>query len=424
MDWWTIFYWGWWISWAPFVGIFLAIISRGRTVRNVIIGGFFAPCLFCFLWFAVFGGVAIKMQRVGELALGVKPDWQHGTVNCDDHYNGGGEAISDLATKLEADGYFMLACRPFVTQIYDVMMPYTNLRGFYQVLLWIGLFFYFITSSDSGSFVDDTLGSSGMTDPPVIQKIYWAFTEGIVATVLIISAGNATSTLKSLRSVSICAGLPLTFLMCNMTCGLYRAVKYENGDEDVRKAKKFNTQLFDFLEGFQPTRPSPYAPSEHASRHLLALFFPYAGIKEVLDHLDPDSPTGNLVTALFAEALHLLWFCLMIAEVAMPGAHTIAWISFCFFLVIVAFSRYQLRGQYGIWGSYPEDFWISMMLWPFAIGQMQMQCANNGEGMPTLFQEVEEMLVKIRAYDAKLAGGEGAAMLTDKSKGIEMSGPV
>ena len=125
----------WWISWAPFVGIFLAIISKGRTVRNIIIGGFVAPCLFCFLWFAVFGGVAIKMERIGELALGVKPDWKHGTVECDDHYDANGIAISAAATRLESGGYFMLACRPFVTMIYDVMMPYTNLKEFFQARL-------------------------------------------------------------------------------------------------------------------------------------------------------------------------------------------------------------------------------------------------------------------------------------------------
>lgn len=66
---WTVFYWGWWISWAPFVGLFVAMISRGRSVRNVIMGAFFAPSLFSFLWFGVFGSLAIKMQRVAELTL-------------------------------------------------------------------------------------------------------------------------------------------------------------------------------------------------------------------------------------------------------------------------------------------------------------------------------------------------------------------
>jgi len=69
MDWWTVFYWGWWISWAPFVGMFVAMISRGRTIRNVIMGAFLTPTLFIMVWFSCFGGLGMKMQRVAELVL-------------------------------------------------------------------------------------------------------------------------------------------------------------------------------------------------------------------------------------------------------------------------------------------------------------------------------------------------------------------
>ena len=127
MDWWTVFYWGWWISWAPFVGMFMAIISRGRTVRELILGGFFAPVLFSALWFSIFGGLAFKMERLAELALGVKPDWEHGSVECLRDYDWDGNAVSDAAVALADGGYYMLACRPFITQIYDVMMPYRGL---------------------------------------------------------------------------------------------------------------------------------------------------------------------------------------------------------------------------------------------------------------------------------------------------------
>merc|ERR1712072_534353 len=88
MDWWTIFYWAWWITWAPFVGFFVALISRGRTIREVIIGGFFCPTLFAIIWFSVFGGLAIKMQRVAEIALQVRPEIQYATSTCSEHYSG------------------------------------------------------------------------------------------------------------------------------------------------------------------------------------------------------------------------------------------------------------------------------------------------------------------------------------------------
>ena len=80
MNAWTVFYWAWWISWAPFVGMFIAKISRGRTIREVIIGGFLAPTTFSFVFLVILGSLGIKMQRVAELALHVQPDFELGTV--------------------------------------------------------------------------------------------------------------------------------------------------------------------------------------------------------------------------------------------------------------------------------------------------------------------------------------------------------
>jgi len=115
MDWWTIFYWGWWISWAPFVGLFIAKISRGRTIRNVIVGAFVVPCAFVMVWFSVFGGLGIKMQRVAELVLVMDPDnYDSSSPDCDMLGYADGLPVSEDAIKLaKKSGYYPLACRSY-----------------------------------------------------------------------------------------------------------------------------------------------------------------------------------------------------------------------------------------------------------------------------------------------------------------------
>jgi hypothetical protein len=126
MDWWTVFYWGWWISWAPFVGMFIARICRGRTIRQLILGAFVAPTTFSFLWLTVFGSLGIKMQRVAELALGTAADvdWAKGTVDCAALGYVDKMPSSAAAMALADKGYYALACRGGNSRIFDIMAPY------------------------------------------------------------------------------------------------------------------------------------------------------------------------------------------------------------------------------------------------------------------------------------------------------------
>ena len=137
------------------------------------------------------------------------------------------------------------------------------LAPFLHVLLWVGLLFYFITTSDSGSFVDDKLAASGLSNPPVIQKVYWAATEGVVAAVLIWSGsgtGDRSATLTGLRAVALCGALPLTLLLSIMVTSVHRALRREAGDPEILHAKKFNTQLLDVFEFFRPHTASAHPP--------------------------------------------------------------------------------------------------------------------------------------------------------------------
>ena len=148
MDTWTIFYWAWWITWAPFVGMFIAKISRGRTVRLVILVGMIAPMLLCFFALSTLGSIGIRMQRFAELSLHGRPDWKKGVVNCGELGYDAGVPTSELAKKLaDKVGIYALSCRASTDRILDILEPYGNLTSFLQVMTLMGIIFFFTMRS-------------------------------------------------------------------------------------------------------------------------------------------------------------------------------------------------------------------------------------------------------------------------------------
>jgi hypothetical protein len=418
MNWWTIFYWAWWITWAPFVGFFVALISRGRTVREVIIGGFFCPTLFAIVWFSVFGGLAIKMERTAELALQVRPDWKHGQVTCSEHYSSGGVPITPDAKRLAATGYYLLTCLPRDDQMYRLMEPYENRTQFLHFFLWVGLVIYFLTSSDSGSMTDDIITASGLSPKliPWWQKVFWCCTEGAVALGLI-RAGGA---LKSLQHVSIIIGLPYTFFLCMLVPSLYRALKREMGDEDILASKRFNTQLLDFLEFFRPRGGSPFGACGHLGRILLGLFVPAVPVFKVARKVAGDTGCcGACLIALAAQLLHLAWLILEIAEVEFPGLHVVGWVCFVGFAFIVSYTRNSARVLYGVWGSYMDDVFSTMFLWPIVLAQASMAVESENKDAPTYFASTDE----IEAEMHRLNPSMGASPVTLLKKDDEVKVP-
>ena len=183
---WTLFYWSWWISWSPFVGMFIARISRGRTIREFIVGVLLVPAGFTFLWLSLFGNTALTM----ELA-----DSSIGLVNA---------ALVDSPTAL----FLMLD-----------QLPWSYVMSLVATLLIIT---FFVTSSDSGSLVIDIITSGGNEDPPVWQRIFWAIIEGAVAAALLLAGG-----LSALQTAAITSALPFAFVMFLMCFGLYRGLNAE-----------------------------------------------------------------------------------------------------------------------------------------------------------------------------------------------------
>jgi choline/glycine/proline betaine transport protein len=182
---WTVFYWGWWISWSPFVGMFIARISKGRSIRELILGVVLVPSLLSFLWMAVFGGAAIQQQLSGAVDLST-------AVN------------ENVATAL----FVMLE-----------QYPLTTLTSIAGILLVVS---FFVTSSDSGSLVVDHLTSGGKLDSPKPQRVFWAVMEGVVASVLLIGGG-----LSALQTAAVTTGLPFAVILLIMCWSMYRAFHEE-----------------------------------------------------------------------------------------------------------------------------------------------------------------------------------------------------
>eukprot|EP01022_Parablepharisma_sp_SALTPOND_P029024 TRINITY_DN7234_c0_g1_i1.p1 TRINITY_DN7234_c0_g1~~TRINITY_DN7234_c0_g1_i1.p1 ORF type:complete len:662 (-),score=5.16 TRINITY_DN7234_c0_g1_i1:7-1698(-) len=184
---WTVFYWAWWISWSPFVGMFIARVSKGRTVREFLIAVLVIPTLVTIVWMSTFGGSALDqtMNNIG--------------------------ALSDGITKVPLAMYQMLE-----------NLPLSAITSFLAVNL---VLVFFITSSDSGSLVIDSITSGGKVDAPIPQRIFWATMEGLIAGSLLYIGGKEA--LDALQAGAISTGLPFTIILILMCISLYKGLNTE-----------------------------------------------------------------------------------------------------------------------------------------------------------------------------------------------------
>lgn len=183
---WTIFYWGWWISWAPFVGVFIARISRGRTVREFVLGTLLVPTIVTTLWFSVFGGSALYRELTEP-----------------------GSMLVDGAVDTDTTLF----------QLFDGL-PLGNVLSVVGILLIV---VFFVTSSDSGSLVVDMLASGGNPNPPTWSRIFWAGVSGLLAIALLLAGG-----LQALQTAAILIALPFSVVMIGMAVSTVRALRAEH----------------------------------------------------------------------------------------------------------------------------------------------------------------------------------------------------
>lgn len=184
---WTVFYWAWWVSWSPFVGMFIARISRGRTIREFMIAVLLVPTAVTVIWMSAFGGAALEQVQggVGELAGGI------------------GDVSLALFQMLE-------------------QLPWAGITSFMAIIL---VLVFFVTSSDSGSLVIDSITAGGKVDAPVAQRVFWAVMEGMIAGALLYGGGKQA--LDALQAGAISTGLPFTVLLLVMCVSLYRGLRLD-----------------------------------------------------------------------------------------------------------------------------------------------------------------------------------------------------
>lgn len=188
-DWiggWTILYWAWWISWSPFVGLFIARISRGRTIKEFTLGVLLVPTGFTLMWMTFFGNSAINLILV--------------------------EGITQLGTTVSND----------VTIALFAFLENFPFSAFTSVIATIMVIVFFVTSSDSGSMVIDMLCSNGHDDTPIWQRVYWAVGEGVIASILILAGG-----LAALQTMTIASALPFSIVLLVATYGLIKALRLD-----------------------------------------------------------------------------------------------------------------------------------------------------------------------------------------------------
>jgi BCCT family betaine/carnitine transporter len=182
-DGWTAFYWAWWISWSPFVGMFIARVSRGRTVREFLICVLLIPSAVCVLWMTTFGTAALN-QIIEQ----------------------GSSAIADASLELQL--FIMLEG-----------LPLAAISSFIGIVLVV---VFFVTSSDSGSLVIDTITAGGKVDAPVPQRVFWAIFEGLVAIVLLLAGG-----LAALQAAAITTGIPFALVLLGMCVAIWKGLSSE-----------------------------------------------------------------------------------------------------------------------------------------------------------------------------------------------------
>jgi choline/glycine/proline betaine transport protein len=197
-DWiggWTIFYWAWWLAWAPFVGLFIARVSRGRSIRQFVTGVLFVPVGFSMMWFTFFGNSAIDMiLNDGLTSLG--------------------EAVSnDVA----------IALFVFLNQF-----PYGEVLSFIAIVMVV---IFFVTSADSGAMVVNMLCSNGRDDTPLWQRMYWVVGVGLIAVILLLAGG-----LGALQTMTIASAMPFSIVLLMSTYGLIKALRVDIAKRDSLQA--------------------------------------------------------------------------------------------------------------------------------------------------------------------------------------------
>ena len=384
-------------AWGAFVGLFLARISRGRTIRQVVIYSFMAPLLYSMLWFCTFGGIGLRQARsadhlelLGETYFNDTAHFrQDGSDFCYDvpqkdvvNPEDGSVIFTNLLLGITPVCQFDTSdgTAAWFNVMYSFSFPkegdedWKGFGGFMAGLSLVALTIYFVTSSDSGSLIVDHLASNGHEDHHWLQRVFWAFTEGAVATALLVAGGSQA--LGALQAASIVFGLPFNFFMFAMMyattgmCKTYReqeAAGNHNGKLPRPKDTGFKMHLFggvadimEYIVSLGSPHPDRVAGGLHLPDSLqikeffIGLVLPSYSVYRIFD---------KLKFGAFAKySLTIVHFALFVLWVVLAGlaGEVYAYVAFsftCFFLnaTIHIYLRLQVRELFNIEGNIIGD---------------------------------------------------------------------
>lgn len=414
MNAWTIYYWAWWTAWASFVGLFIAQISRGRTIREVINFTLAGPLIYAFAWFSVFGGAGLRAYRraeeviqlgtfLGDADMYLVP----GSTNC---YAPPTEPITITFTdKTGASATWDFVndypgITPVCTAIgnaswWNVLMSYYS---FGHVLSWIAVFalaIYFVTSADSGSLVVDKLASNGNDENGYfIQRIFWSVTEGAVATALLVAGRGQTDALSALQAAMIVAGLPFTALMCTSCIALWRFIMQAVHPEWYYSHKEFKMHFgggvfhyFDLIFSLGGTFTHPernFVTVPDARTHyetLRAFFLPGWSTMIVANNLFPGGGIVAFCKISVAALIQLFfvgWVALFASVVSVEGIAAFGWLCYFMQAFLLGALRSIVRSRYHIMGNVAEDIGAGLLAYYQLLAQLviQVQDIDESEG--------------------------------------------
>lgn len=412
MNAWTVFYQAWWISWSAFVGLFFARISKGRTIGEVISYGLLAPILYIIVWFTIWGGIGLRQARQADelIALGstyfndTKEFAVPGSDFCYDVPQG--DVVVDGQTIFTN---YLLGVTPVCkfdsskadlsafNVLYSFSFPDELKNGFGPVLtglFLICLTIYFATSSDSGSLVVDHLSANGRKKHHWIQRLFWAVTEGAVATSLLSAGGSAA--LQGVQAASIIAALPFQFLLCYLLESIWVFVNQAAKDPDNMEFK-LSTQaefampiyggifnIFEFTASGGDVNPKRIERGMHlptrmqAVEFFKALFVPFISLYQVLNAAYPKSKKMNFVTSAFYGLIFITWVAVFISYGTYTAMLGWGWgIMFCG-AVLLASIRNGFRERYNLRSNVLGDFIASCFVYPQVLAQMRIHCVDLG----------------------------------------------
>lgn len=260
---WTLFYWGWWLAWSPFVGMFIARVSRGRTIREFVTGVLFVPAGFTLLWMTFFGNSAIWLIMQ--------------------------EGARDLAQTVQSDQ--TLALFNFLEHF-----PFSSVLSFIAMAMVV---VFFVTSADSGAMVVDTLASGGTDKTPIWQRIFWAGLMGVVAVTLLLAGG-----MKALQTVTIASALPFAIILLMSIYGLMKALRVDAWKRESKQiATIAPTAARNPISWQRRLRNIAYFPKRsHVKRFMTEVIYP------AMEMVEQELAKQNTVSHTIADADDRLHF--------------------------------------------------------------------------------------------------------------------